>query len=128
MLLNQLPTICSDYKESGSWPAPEIMKCSAFTGPEPKIQTDLNLLQYLKEANPSKRYGNIVLSGNGKSTMDFDVKITKQQMRGGETIKTEDLGTWETVGNLRVKAGALSQNFSGVTIHKVVIVVVRNYI
>ena len=70
-----------------------------------------------------------MISTNGHSYMDFDVKITKQGLNQVEQAVIEDVATWKvgSPGSMEMKmtSQALTE-FSAVTIYRVVTVQVKN--
>jgi hypothetical protein len=69
-----------------------------------------------------------MINTNGKSYMDFDVKITKQGLDQVEQAQIEDVATWNVgaPGSIEMKmtSQALTE-FSAVTIYRVVTVQVK---
>ena len=70
-----------------------------------------------------------MINTNGKSYMDFDVKITKQGLNQVEQAVIEDVATWNvgSPGSMEMKmtSQALTE-FSAVTIYRVVTVQVKH--
>ena len=86
----------------------------------------------LFKANIDPVYGPLMIGGNGKSYMEFDVKITKQRLEKGldGMPQIEDVANWNVgaPGSLKIKTTSMAlTQFSAKTIYRIVTVQVSDH-
>lgn len=72
-------------------------------------------------------YAPFVITTNGHSYMEFNMKIEKVTIINSQSVSAEDVGSWKASldGPINVKNSASMQNFTATTVYRIVTVMVK---
>ncbi|KAG8222734.1 Ionotropic receptor 25a [Ladona fulva] len=108
----------------------KYVSCDDYDENSPPIRKNLDFKKYLKEAEVTPSYAPIMIESNGKSSMEFSMKVEKVSIVNSMAVSAEDIGSWKAGIDhpLKVKNTQSLTNFSSVTVYRIVTVVQHPFV
>nr|APZ81419.1 ionotropic receptor 25a [Adelphocoris lineolatus] len=111
--------------EKAPWPKDyNKTSCDNYDENHDFIRKDLDLRSSLRDVKEAYSYAPFLISTNGKSFMEFNMKIEKVVIVNSIAESAEAIGTWKAglSNQIQTKDIASMRNFSAVTVYRVVTV------